>query len=224
MTAGEGFRRWCVPWKERVCDEVWPFSHGTALRSRRYPDVWEYNCLRLDQPMETIELIAVAGRELGDCAHRLVESLVPMPDGVVRELRERGWIANPPIYMRHDARAVLEDRRELVEVDYATVRELRDIWHREDFGDHTKTEAFHAQARAVAELDGVRVIAAIEDGCVTGFALALPGWRRMMVAARSPKCSSARSAVARDSAVHSPPSHSRRERGCAPGLDLRRAR
>jgi GNAT superfamily N-acetyltransferase len=170
MTAEEGFRRWCVPWKERVCDEVWPFSHGTVLRSRRYPDVWEHNCLRLDQPMETFELIAVADRELGDYAHRLVEWLVPMPDGVVRELRERGWIAEPLIYMRHHGRAVLEDRREFVEVGYDTVRELRDIWHREDGGDHTETEAFHAQARAVAELAGVRVMAAVEDGCVTGFA------------------------------------------------------
>jgi GNAT superfamily N-acetyltransferase len=79
-------------------------------------------------------------------------------------------MANPLIYMLHDGRAVPEDRRELGEVDYETVRELRDIWHREDFGDHTETEAFHAQAREVAELAGVRVIAAIDDGCAIGFA------------------------------------------------------
>jgi ribosomal protein S18 acetylase RimI-like enzyme len=170
MTPEESFRRWHVPWKERVCDEVWPFSHGTVLRSSSYPDFWEYNCLRLDRPMETVELIAVADRELVDCTHRLVEWMVPMPDGVVRELRERGWMADPLIYLRHDGRAVLEDCRELVEVDYDTVRELRDIWHREDFGDYTETEAFHAQAREVAELAGVRVIAAIDDGYPTGFA------------------------------------------------------
>jgi GNAT superfamily N-acetyltransferase len=170
VTAEETFRRWYLPWKERVCDEVRPFSHGTVLRSRRYPDFWDYNCLRLDRPMETVELIAVADRELADCAHRLVEWLVPMPDGVVRELRERGWMASPLIYMRHDGRVVPEDRRELVEVDYDTVRELRDLWHREDFGDHTEPEAFHAHAREVAELAGVRVIAAIDHGCGTGFA------------------------------------------------------
>ena len=91
VRAEEAFRRWYVPWKERVCDEVSPFSHGTVLRSRRYPDFWEYTCLRLDRPMEPGDLIAVADREFADCAHRLVEWLVPMPDRVVRELREQGW-------------------------------------------------------------------------------------------------------------------------------------
>jgi len=170
VTVEEDFRRWYVPWKERVCEVARPFSHGTVLRSRRHPDFWEYNCLRLDRPMEAGELIAVADRELADCAHRLVEWMIPMPDGVVRELRGQGWMANPLIYMRHDGRAVPEDRRELFEVDYDAVLELRDIWHREDFGDHTETETFQAQAREVAELAGVRVIAAIDDGCLTGFA------------------------------------------------------
>ena len=41
--------------------------------------------------MEPGDLIAVADREFADCAHRLVEWLVPMPDRVVRELREQGW-------------------------------------------------------------------------------------------------------------------------------------
>jgi hypothetical protein len=140
VTAEEAFRRWYVPWKYRICDEVSPFSHGTVLRSRRYPDVWEYNCLRLNRPMETGDLIAVADREFAGCAHRLVEWLVPMPDRVVRELREQGWMADPLIYMRHDGRMVLEVRRELVEVEYDAVLELRHLWHREDFGDHTEAE------------------------------------------------------------------------------------
>ncbi|MGA2012877.1 MAG: GNAT family N-acetyltransferase [Solirubrobacteraceae bacterium] len=50
------------------------------------------------------------------------------------------------------------------------VRELRDIWHREDFGGHTETEAFHARAREVAECGAVRVIAALEVGRAIGFA------------------------------------------------------
>jgi hypothetical protein len=98
--------------------------------------------------METGDLIAVADRELADCAHRLVEWLVPMPDGVVRELRERGWMADPLIYMRHDGRTVLEGRRELVEVEYDAVLELRHLWHREDFGDHTEAETFQPSAGA----------------------------------------------------------------------------
>ncbi len=170
VTAEESFRRWYVPWKERVCEEVRPFSHGTVLRSRRHPNFWEYNCLRLERPMDARELIAVSDRELADCAHRLVEWLIPMPDGLVRELREGGWIASPLIYMRHDGRAVPQDRHELVEVDYDEVLELREIWHREDFGGHTEAESFQAQAREVAELAGVRVIAASDDGRLSGFA------------------------------------------------------
>jgi GNAT superfamily N-acetyltransferase len=170
LTAEEAFWRWYLPWKERICDEVRPFSHGTVFRSRRYPDFWEYNCLRLDRPMEAGELITAADHELAGCAHRFVEWMIPMPDGVVRDLRDRGWMANPLIYMLHDGRAVPKSGCEFAEVDFNAVLELRDIWHREDFGDHTETEAFHSQAREVAQLAAVRVIAAIDDGCLTGFA------------------------------------------------------
>lgn len=55
-------------------------------------------------------------------------------------------------------------------LDYNVVRALRDIWHREDFGEHTETDSFHAQAREVAELADVRVIAAVEEGRPIGFA------------------------------------------------------
>ena len=115
-------------------------------------------------------MIAAADRELAGCAHRLAEWMIPMPDGVVGELRERGWIADPLIFMLHDGRVLPEGRGELVQVDYDVVRELRDIWHREDFGGHRETETFHDQAREVAELADVRVMAAVEDGRPTGFA------------------------------------------------------
>lgn len=170
LAAEERFRDWHVPWKERLCEEVRPFSHGMVLRSRRLPDYWEYNCIRLDRPMEAREMIAAADRELADCAHRFVEWMVPMPEPLVAELREKGWMANPLVYMLHDGRVPVEGSGALEEVDYDAVRELREIWHREDFGDHTETEGFHTQARAVAELADVHVIAAVEEGRPTGFA------------------------------------------------------
>src|SRR5436309_943008 len=170
LTAEEKFRKWHRPWKERVCDEVRTFSHGTVFRSPRHPDFWEYNCIRLDRPMEASEMIAAADRELVGCAHRLVEWMTPMPDDVVGELRERAGMANPLIFMLHDGRALPEDGGDLVDVDYDVVRELRDIWHREDFGEHTETESFHSQAREVADLADVRVIAAVEEGRPSGFA------------------------------------------------------
>jgi hypothetical protein len=116
------------------------------------------------------EMIAAADRELVGCAHRFVEWTIPMPDRVVGELRDRGWIANPLVFMPHDGRVRPEGRGELVGVDYDAVRELRDIWHREDFGEQTETEPFHAQAREVAELTHTCMIAAVEDGRPTGFA------------------------------------------------------
>jgi GNAT superfamily N-acetyltransferase len=115
-------------------------------------------------------MIAVADRELVGCAHRLVEWMIPMPNQVVDDLRERGWMANPLVFMIHDGRMPAEGGGDLVEVDFDVVRELRDIWHREDFGGHTETEAFHAQAREVAELADVRVVAAVEEGRPIGFA------------------------------------------------------
>jgi GNAT superfamily N-acetyltransferase len=168
--AEERFRRWYLPWKERVCEEVRPFSHGTVFRSPRRPDFWEYNCIRLDRPLDADEMIAAADRELADCPHRLVEWTIPMPDGVVGELRARGWIANPLIYMLHDGRPVPEGHGQLVEVDYDVVRELRVIWHREDFGEHSLAENFLDQAREVAELAHVRVVAAVQQGHPIGFA------------------------------------------------------
>jgi GNAT superfamily N-acetyltransferase len=141
-----------------------------VFRSPRHPDVWEYNCIRLDRPMEASEMIVAADRELVGCAHRLADWVIPMPDGVVRELRERGWMASPLIYMLHDGRPPPDGRGDFVEVDYDLVRDLRDIWHREDFGEHAETGSFHSQAREVAELADVRVIAALEGGRPTGFA------------------------------------------------------
>jgi ribosomal protein S18 acetylase RimI-like enzyme len=170
LTPEERFRRWHLPWKEQVCEEARPFSHGTVFRSPRRPDYWEYNCIRLDRPMEAGEMIAAADRELFDCAHRFTEWMISMPNRVVGELREHGWMANPLIFLLHDGRALPEGRAECVEVDYDVVRELRDLWHREDFGEHTETQSFHTQARDVAELADVRVIAAVEGGRPIGFA------------------------------------------------------
>src|SRR5262249_30245728 len=111
-----------------------------------------------------------ADRELVGCAHRFVEGMIPMPDNMVRELRERGWMANPLVYLLHDGRPVPEGQGQLVRVDYDAVHELRDIWHPGDFGEHTEADTFHAQAREVAELADVRVIAAVSDGRPVGFA------------------------------------------------------
>jgi ribosomal protein S18 acetylase RimI-like enzyme len=169
VTAEERFRRWYVPWRERICEDVRSFSHGTVLRSARYPDYWKCNCIWLDRPLQAGAMIAAADRELVGCAHRFVEWLIPMPDGVLGELRERGWVAASLVFLLHDGRELAEGGGELVEVDYDEVRELRDIWHREDFGGHEQTEAFHTQARELAELAAVRVLAAVQ-GRLVGFA------------------------------------------------------
>ena len=85
-------------------------------------------------------------------------------------VRGRGWIANPLVFMLHDGRTLPEPTDGVVPVDYDLVRELREIWHREDFGDHTEPDSFHRQAREVAELADVQVFAVIEDDRPIGFA------------------------------------------------------
>lgn len=177
VAAEEAFRRWHVPWKERVCDEVRPCPHGTVFRSRRHPDFWEYNCVRLEEPVDAREMVALANRELAGCAHRFVEWLIPIPDGVALDLRARGWLITPLIYMLHDGRdtpeaggAVPRNSFELREVDYNAVLKLREIWLGEDFGGSFDLAAFNTQARDVAELAGVRVIAAVDDDRLVGFA------------------------------------------------------
>lgn len=170
ISAEERFGRWALAWKARVCEETRSFSHGTVFRTRRYPDYWEYNCIRLDRPMPAEAMVAAADRELSDCAHRFAEWLVPMPDDVAKALRERGWIANPLVFMVHDGGPLPALRDGPVQVDYDRVRDLREIWHHEDFGDHTEPDSFHREAREVAELADVRVLAVIEDDRPVGFA------------------------------------------------------
>ena len=170
ITAETRFRSWHLRWTERVCEDTRPFSHGVGFRSPRHPALWEYNCIRLDRPMQAAEMIAAANRELVDCAHRFAEWMIPMPDRVVSELRERGWMAEPLVYLLHDGRALAQAYGEPVEIDYDAVRQLRELWHQEDFGEHTEAAAFYAQARAVAELADVRVVAVIEHGSPIGFA------------------------------------------------------
>ena len=168
--AQERFLAWERAWKQRVCDQVTPFSHGDVFKSQRYPDYWSFNCIQLARPMAAQEMIDAADRELADCRHRFAEWMVPMPDEVGAELAGRGWIVTPLVYMLHDGRELDEGDEELAEVDYGAVRHLREAWHREDFDDGVITEAFYTQAREVAERADVRVIAALRDERPIGFA------------------------------------------------------
>lgn len=153
-----------------MAEEVLPFSHGTAFLSPSRPDYWEYNCIRIERPIDAEGAIAATDVLLADCRHRLIEWAIPMEEEVVVAFRQRGWMADPLVYMLHDGRAVSDTREGLVDVDYAAVRELRDLWHREDFDDHQESETFYTQARAVAELASVRVLAAMEEDRPLGYA------------------------------------------------------
>jgi ribosomal protein S18 acetylase RimI-like enzyme len=167
----ERFRRWHLPWKERVAEQVAPFSHGKVFHSPSRPDYWELNCIRVERPMGAAEMLAAADAALEGCRHRLAEWIVPMPDATVQALRKRAWMATPLLYMLHDgSKPAAGPPGEVREVDYDDVRALRELWHREDFGQDLDGSAFHAQARAVAELADVRVLAAIHRGTPIGFA------------------------------------------------------
>jgi ribosomal protein S18 acetylase RimI-like enzyme len=167
------FLGWHRTWKRRVCDQVTLFSHGQVYRSARYPDYWSYNCIEVERPMSAQEMVEAADHQLADCPHRFAEWVVPMPEEVISELRARDWIVMPLIYMLHDGRELSVGEEQFAEVEYDAVRGLRELWHDEDFGDrddHPFTEAFYSQAREVAGLADVRVIAALREGRPIGFA------------------------------------------------------
>ena len=130
-------------------------------------------------------------------------------------------MANPLIFLLHDRRALPEGRGDLVEVDYDAVRGSVTSGIGEDFGEHTETENFHTQAREVADLANVRVIAAVKGGRPIGFAQVEmhDGGSEIPQCVRTPRAPGRRPRL-RAHRARDP----RRRRCCASRLDLRRAR
>jgi ribosomal protein S18 acetylase RimI-like enzyme len=152
---------------------IQPWEHGTVVRAARCPTYFMYNLVRVEEDpgMSAEALAAFADEALAGLEHRRVDV---EPRDVAERLRPdfeaMGWLSTRLVWMRHEAPAPSAGRAIAVEeVPWDAVRDLRVAWHYEDFpqvdlGDHLE------EAREVAELRGVRVLAVVERGEPVAFA------------------------------------------------------
>jgi GNAT superfamily N-acetyltransferase len=165
-------RAWRDAGQAAVCDVLRPWSHGTIARATRFPDYWDFNVVRVegDLGISVGALIALADEALAGLGHRRLDFDLPEAAEPLREeLEAWGWKATRLLWMRH--RASLPPAPELAveTVPYDAVGELRSAWHQEDFPGHDPG-GFADQAREVALLRDVRVLAVREGGVPVAFA------------------------------------------------------
>jgi ribosomal protein S18 acetylase RimI-like enzyme len=166
-------RDWAHGGQAAVCDVLEPWAHGTIVRATRYPTYFMYNLVRVEEDpgMSAEQLAAFADEALAAVEHRRVD--VEPPD-IAEALRPgfeaMGWLSERLVLMRHEAPAPPTGPAVAIEeVPWDAVRDLRVAWHYEDFpqvdlGDHLE------EAREVAEMHGVQVLAVRDRGAPVAYA------------------------------------------------------
>jgi GNAT superfamily N-acetyltransferase len=155
-----------------VCDRVEPWSHGTVVRASRYPGYYEYNLLRLERgPLPALaQLKAAADEALADAEHRRIDFELAADAQALRPaLREAGWKTSRLVWMRHEGPRPTRSGLDVEEADYDEAEPLRVQWHEEDFPG-VDPSAYHAAAREVSLLRGVRTLIVREGSVPVGFA------------------------------------------------------
>jgi GNAT superfamily N-acetyltransferase len=170
--ASVGARAWRNAAHEAVCDLRTPWAHGTVVRATRHPTYWDYNSVRVedDPAMGVDELIAFADEALAGLPHRRMDfDRIDAATSLRAEFEDRGWNSERLVWMRHDE--ALPDGPDVAveEVPYDATRDLRFIWHREDFPDQDPA-AHEPDARAVAIARGAQTLAVKEAGTPIGLA------------------------------------------------------
>lgn len=165
-------REWLRGTQESVCDSIEPWEQGTVLRAARYPTYYNFNLVRVEgrAEIDAQALIAFTDRALSDLGHRRIDiETIELADDLRPELLAAGWRTTRLLWMRHEAPSAIESSAEVQEVPYDAVRELRTLWHDEDFPESESVE-YEVAAREVAMTRDVRVLAAVEGGRPIGFA------------------------------------------------------
>jgi ribosomal protein S18 acetylase RimI-like enzyme len=151
-----------------VCDVIEPWEHGTVVRATRYPDYYDFNAVRVERDANGLaveELIGFADEALAGLEHRRVD----IEDAAAaRSLRAgfeaAGWLTFLAVWMIHaHPPPAGEPAVAVEEVAYETVRSLRVQWGAEDFPGLDMSR-FIEQAQELAEVQGARVYAVVEDG------------------------------------------------------------
>jgi ribosomal protein S18 acetylase RimI-like enzyme len=118
--------------RERCAERIVPFRFGRAVFNDTYPDVWDLNVLRVDEPVGATAALLVeeAERLHGEAGHAHRRIALPDEEPGTRladEFRTFGWQVDCFLYMAYrgdGARSVATDAVE--EVGAATLRPLRE--------------------------------------------------------------------------------------------------
>ena len=118
--------------RERSADRIVPFRFGRAVFNNAYPNVWDLNVLRVDDPSGTTvnALVAEAERLHGEAghAHRRIAVLDEHAGARLEPgFRELGWETDRFLFMAYRGAGSRPGRTEQVkEVDAAELRPLRE--------------------------------------------------------------------------------------------------
>jgi GNAT superfamily N-acetyltransferase len=155
-----------------VCDVIEPWEHGTIVRSTRHPNYYDFNMVRVEdaEPIAAAAVVAIADRALAGLQHRRVNfdfeaNAQPLSAG----LRAAGWTLMRVLCMRHDGSPVPAPTREVAEVPYDAVGDLRVTWYHEHSPDSDPTR-YHLQAREIEMNRGAVLLAVHERESPIGYA------------------------------------------------------
>jgi GNAT superfamily N-acetyltransferase len=174
--AADAGRDWYRGGQAAVCDELVPWEHGTIALSSRHRHYWSYNLLRVESGtgLTAAELAEQAECCLSAFAHRRVDVEEAAIDEQMRpDFEALGWEATPIVLMRHAGSAptapLAGEQLSVEEVPYDDVRTLRERWHLEDYPE-PESDGFYGEAREVAMMRDVRIMAVREQGMPISFA------------------------------------------------------
>jgi GNAT superfamily N-acetyltransferase len=164
-------RAWHHAAQSAVCDVIEPWEHGTVVRASRYPSYFDCNAVRVerDSRLGVAALESFAEEALAGLAHRRLDfELAAQAEPLRARFERNGWLATRLLWMRHETAPARVARVQVEEVPYDAVKDLRVIWHQEDFPDQD-TSGFFDQAREVARMRGARVLAIHNRGLPVAF-------------------------------------------------------
>ncbi len=177
-------RAWTQRARVRFCDAQ-PWEHGVVVRAARFPRYFDLNVLRVegDPQLSVDALIDVCDHALADLDHRRIDfDEASVAEPLRPEFCRRGFRSTRLVLMRFEGAPSTPTGLSVVEVDYDAVRELRRVWHQEDFPGLDDSQ-FKAQAREVGLALGTRTLAAHQDGQLIAYAALDVGDREVEIGA-----------------------------------------
>ena len=93
-------RDWHHAAQAAVCDVIEPWAHGTIVRATRYPELFDFNVVRVEEdPAISVDaLVAFADEALaGLLLRRLDFELVAAAEPLRAGFQAKGWRASAPV-------------------------------------------------------------------------------------------------------------------------------